>query len=226
MELQSKENITALLGRNSFFGTPAKKIINRIGYLGGVHELDTLLADRKRRDYMLNFVARPKGLEIVVSLNFKFYRLGILFDEVEFVSIEPQKQIVEQKSKSIVGRALLGGLLFGTVGAIVGGMTGLGTEQIKISEIDNILVIKIARSETYLTFSVLDKHVLEVEEFVKSFFDSKYKLVITDEVYAQYHSSNKEVSVTDELRKLKLLLEDGTLTQEEFEGQKRKLLEG
>lgn len=34
-----------------------------------------------------------------------------------------------EKDKSIVGRAVVGGLLLGPVGAIVGGMTGIGTKK-------------------------------------------------------------------------------------------------
>lgn len=35
---------------------------------------------------------------------------------------------IEQKSKSIAGRAVIGGVLLGPVGAIVGGMSGIGTK--------------------------------------------------------------------------------------------------
>lgn len=44
-----------------------------------------------------------------------------------------------QKSKSVVGRAVVGGLLFGSVGAVVGGISGTGKKASK--KIKNFLVI-------------------------------------------------------------------------------------
>lgn len=38
---------------------------------------------------------------------------------------------IEKQSKSIAGRAVIGGVLLGPVGAIVGGMTGFGTKDKK-----------------------------------------------------------------------------------------------
>lgn len=38
---------------------------------------------------------------------------------------------IEQKSKSVAGRAVLGGVVLGPVGAIVGGMTGIGSKAKK-----------------------------------------------------------------------------------------------
>ena len=38
---------------------------------------------------------------------------------------------IEQRSKSVAGRAVIGGVLLGPVGAIVGGMTGIGTKEKK-----------------------------------------------------------------------------------------------
>ena len=36
---------------------------------------------------------------------------------------------IEEKSHSVIGRAIAGGLLFGGVGAVVGGMSGTGTKK-------------------------------------------------------------------------------------------------
>ena len=38
-------------------------------------------------------------------------------------------EILDEKGKSILGRAVVGGLVFGVVGAVVGGMTGIGTKK-------------------------------------------------------------------------------------------------
>ena len=41
-----------------------------------------------------------------------------------------QKEIA-QKSKSVIGRGIAGGLIFGPVGAIIGGMSGIGAKEQK-----------------------------------------------------------------------------------------------
>lgn len=38
---------------------------------------------------------------------------------------------IEQRNKSVAGRAMIGGVLLGPVGAIVGGMTGIGKKEKK-----------------------------------------------------------------------------------------------
>lgn len=49
------------------------------------------------------------------------------------------------KQKSVIGRAMVGGLLFGNAGAIVGGMTGMGTKKVRDSRL--YLIISYISSE-------------------------------------------------------------------------------
>src|SRR5258708_21762479 len=142
MKLQSKEEISSVLGKYGLFESVKYKLLNKIGYLGGVQNFDLKLASKKRNEYFLTFEARPNGLEIVVTITFVNYRIGILNDYIEFFVIEPQQQIIDKKDKSIVGRALLGGVLLGPVGAIVGGMTGIGKKDVKLTKVDNIISLK------------------------------------------------------------------------------------
>ena len=51
----------------------------------------------------------------------------IAVDRIKKTSIYSEKEILEQ-SKSVIGRAAVGGLLLGPLGAIVGGMSGTGTK--------------------------------------------------------------------------------------------------
>lgn len=82
----------------------------------------------KRCSEGLNFMQKEK------ILNFISYK--------DIESIEVNKEIKQtEKDKTVVGRALLGGILLGPVGAIVGGMSGIGTKK-KIQE-DFYLVINL-----------------------------------------------------------------------------------
>ncbi len=50
------------------------------------------------------------------------------YEQIKDVLLTTDKEIVE-KSKSVAGRAILGGVLLGGVGAIFGGMSGIGNKK-------------------------------------------------------------------------------------------------
>ena len=58
-----------------------------------------------------------------------------------------------EKDKSVIGRAIVGGLLLGPVGAIVGGMSGIGTKQ-------ETKIIKNEKEDIYLDIVVQKQHFL------------------------------------------------------------------
>lgn len=48
----------------------------------------------------------------------------------EIKSIKPlSESTITEKEKSVIGRAIVGGLIFGVVGAVVGGMSGMDTKK-------------------------------------------------------------------------------------------------
>jgi hypothetical protein len=223
MTIKSKEEIESQLGNYPSFEGLQNRLLDKVGYLGGCPAFDSKLANKKRFEYLIDFHARPKGLEIQAGIGFKLMRIALSFEQIDFIVIEAQKQITEKKEKSIVGRALLGGILLGPVGAIVGGMTGIGNKEVKVTPVDNILSIKLNDDNTLLTFSVDNKDCKAVENYLQKFFKDKYRR--PDEVVS-FHVNEKTnfKSVADELIKLKSLVDSGVLTQEEFQIQKRNLL--
>lgn len=64
-------------------------------------------------------------------------------DDIESIDILTEEQA---KNKSVIGRAIVGGVLFGGVGAVVGGLSGVGQKK-KIRE---ILSIDTIDGKTYL----------------------------------------------------------------------------
>ncbi len=54
--------------------------------------------------------------------------VNLKFEQITGVNVVSEKEIIE-KSKSVAGRAIAGGVLLGPLGAIVGGMSGIGNKQ-------------------------------------------------------------------------------------------------
>ncbi len=81
-----------------------------------------------------------KGLAVELSINtekecviiksraVKKPEVNLKFEQITGVNVVSEKDIIE-KSKSTVGRAIIGGVLLGHLGAIVGGMSGIGNKQ-------------------------------------------------------------------------------------------------
>ncbi|MHB7978931.1 hypothetical protein CF067_00895 [Clostridium sporogenes] len=81
-----------------------------------------------------------RGTAVEVSINeanecltvkaraFKKADIHLKLDQITGVNVVSEKEIIE-KSKSTVGRAVAGGVLLGPLGAIVGGMSGIGNKQ-------------------------------------------------------------------------------------------------
>ncbi len=65
----------------------------------------------------------------------------------------PAEYATIEKDKSVIGRAIVGGLLLGPVGAIVGGMSGIGTKK-------ETKVIQNANEDIYLDIIAEKQHFL------------------------------------------------------------------
>lgn len=53
-------------------------------------------------------------------------KVSLKYSQIKNVGIYTEKEIIE-KSKSVIGRATVGGVLFGPLGAIIGGISGTGS---------------------------------------------------------------------------------------------------
>ncbi len=133
-----------------------------------------------------------------------------------------------------VGRAVAGGVLFGGAGAVVGAVTG----KHKGTNIANSMEIRITTKDINnpVVFIKIFKGEHKKGSFIyNAYRDEAYKIlsmlqIIVDRVNKTQQSneqnsvSNNNLSVVEELKGLKELLDSGILTQEEFEKQKSKIL--
>lgn len=149
----------------------------------------------------------------------------IKMKDLIFVTVEKQDAIYDKKNKSIVGRALLGGFLLGPVGAIVGGMTGIGDKTVKNKQLpDFIITFKIkdsfSQEENVMLFECKEKDFPIVDQFLRKYFNDK---VVDPEKVLENVQKDDSNNVED-LMKLKKLLDEGLLTDVEFENEKHKIL--
>lgn len=125
--------------------------------------------------------------------------------------------------KGGLGRAAVGGLALGGAGAVVGAVTGktkktISEYKVKLN-LDNLL-------QPYYVLSILDfetkKNSAHYREIEKSMNDTIAGIQHILEV--NNSSEGNSTSDLDDLRKLKSLLDDSIITQEEFDTKKKQIL--
>ncbi|TQK41989.1 hypothetical protein FB479_11690 [Brevibacillus sp. AG162] len=106
--------IIALAGLASFI------VKKKMGYIGMVQT---------------NYVSGIKGLSDGVKVTLHLYPDKLAINNKQFISLERIKSAkafnedqLQEKQKSVIKRAIAGGILLGPLGAVVGGISGVGTK--------------------------------------------------------------------------------------------------
>ncbi|MHB8207774.1 hypothetical protein [Mucilaginibacter sp.] len=129
------------IGKNGFFAP--RTSLQCTQYVCGISYFDALIEAKSILGNAIptNIHLRPTGVEISIMYRFKLQKIGLHYSDIVSIHIESKDKVTELKEKSVIGRALLGGLLFGPAGAIVGGITGIGTKEKVLFEPDLILTV-------------------------------------------------------------------------------------
>jgi len=130
-------------------------------------------------------------------------------------------------TKGGLGGAMVGGMLFGGVGAVVGGVTGsketkktIKSMRIKIVLNDEVFVeeyLDLIKSETKSN-SFIYKDAIDTAQRVLSL------LTIMQNNSNTPKNDTPQLSAADEILKFKGLLDSGAITQDEFDAKKKQLL--
>lgn len=160
--------------------------------------------------------------KLFIKKSFTMNRSQAVYNYDELISYTPIFEGGKIKKHHGITRAIVGGVLAGPVGAVVGAGTG-GKEFDTIKRLGFILHLTDNRSQNYM---------LMISESKSDSFLTKSAMEDYNNIAAkldQIISSNTQEpasngSNADELRKFKGLLDDGIISQAEFDEKKKELL--
>lgn len=163
-----------------------------------------------------------KLLMIRTKMNMK-PRYLLRFDQLEDYSVVENDKTIEKNNG--VSRAIAGSVMFGQTGAIVGAIT----KSNKNVQFTNLLQIRVFANGTLdnnliIPFIIGGK--IKHDSFIYKDATSRVNSCIS--TLDKIINTSNELPVSDELieqlRKIKLLLDEGILTQAEFDQKKQELL--
>lgn len=177
---------------------------------------DALYADTSRRKWAIPDCMPDKTYAVTAYT--KIYDYDNI---VSYSLIKDDKMIT--KGGASIGRAVVGGILFGGVGAVIGGTTGSRTS----TNVCQSLTIKVTLRNcdsncVYIDFIKRGSTLRNADpQEVLSLLD-----IITKAPYKKPAAEASAVpqSAADEIKKYKELLDIGAITQEEFDAKKKSLL--
>lgn len=191
-----------------------------------------LLASFKSTKKVGNYIDFDEERELLVieEVLFGKRKRPCIFEFKEIVEVELLED-GDTITKGGLGSAALGGLLFGGVGAIVGGVTGAR----KTKSIVNKLQVKITLNNfnaPRLIIDLLEIPTMTNSSIYKTAYDYASEIMSTFAIIEQRKElANTTVtfqvpqsSDADEIMKYKTLLDSGVITQEEFDFKKKQLL--
>ena len=135
-----------------------------------------------------------------------------------------------------IGRAVVGGVLAGGVGAVLGGVTKKKKQRNHVDSLKIMVTFK-NRTPQSVTLDYIKKKQEKDKKYEKALMKAKETMAgfdyIVSELEVDRHdelvsstSVQKEQPTTsaDEIRKFKELLDEGIISQEEFDAKKKELL--
>jgi len=128
-----------------------------------------------------------------------------------------------------LGRAIVGGALFGGIGAIVGGISGSKNSKSIVSNLKiKVTINNLETRPVYLSY--IEDFLVEKDSWIyKKHIEEAHQVlsilsIITKQNEVMTKQSFETTSTADEIMKFKTLFDQGVITQEQFELKKTQLL--
>lgn len=163
-------------------------------------------------------------------------------DILESEILEDGQETTKTSRGSQLGGALVGGLVLGGVGAIIGGLSGKKTHTDKINSIDLKIIINDTNSPMIvfnffksLNTEGIEKSTTAYKQYIIKAREWNSLLAVLIKKADEDDNKNsmnleadinnsKSVSIADEIMKLKILNDDGIISDDEFSVQKNNIL--
>lgn len=174
MNLIEKKDLESVIGKADFWNP--KQIAGLCDYVGGVHEIDALTDAQGflNAPPLVNFKVHEHGLEVSLMIAMRLHYIAIPLANLASVELEVGGTI-DTEERSVVGRAIIGGLLLGPLGAVVGGVSGLKDKVVKDN--DMLLVnVKHESTETNMLLTIKKGKSPEVRKFFATHYGSKFRV--------------------------------------------------
>jgi hypothetical protein len=173
MKFVEKKSIDEVIGKANFWAP--KQLIGSCEYVGGISELDGLIEEKEyfKALPLINFKVHENGLEVSIMHVFKIHYLAIPLSSISTIELE-KGGTIDVEERSVIGRAVVGGLLLGPLGAIIGGVSGLKDKVIKDKD---MLLLNVA--ENGINHNILMTIRNGKTDDVRKFFLQNYKSVFT-----------------------------------------------
>lgn len=185
-------------------------------------EVDTFVPTKQIGNFIA-FDDNQKKWATLSSFRGKIQQIYSYDDIIDFELLEDGTSV----ASGGLGRALVGGALFGGAGAIVGGVTG----KKKTKDFCNSLRLKITINDisnpvVYINF--IESKTKKNGMIYKSIANAAQECLSVLQIICDNNEKHEELqpqnSLADEIMKYKKLLDMGAITQDEFEKKKEELL--
>ena len=153
----------------------------------------------------------------------------ITYSYNDVLKYTPVDQGHSEKKRHGITRAITGDIIAGGAGAIVGAVTG-GKNYGYVDELGVNISLKDGK---LLTVRFINESTKRGKITEKAYQDCNYLCALLDSITEENASekiqkvetvNSSETDITEQLKKLKSLVDDGILTQEEFEAKKKQML--
>ena len=219
--LKNKDLLDELLTKNKF------KLTKEIGISSSIVENRFLAIDDE--SHKIAVMTVTSGLNNIAK-----YSIGDIISLDEIIECE---LIIDDTTvkKSGLGRAVVGGALLGGTGAIVGAITGKSSNLLNDVRIKLVLSNESAFHEIVI-FSDFKKGIEKKDAKYEAVLNSADRIYSTIKAYMISKEKNenvetperdglKNISPKSKIIELKSMLDEGLISQEDFDNKKRKLID-